>query len=48
MTDAGFIGKIDAPFICLTAAMLCHSVHAGGLGSVSIKWLSRVLMPEVR
>jgi len=25
MPDARFLGKIDSPFICLTAAMLCHS-----------------------
>jgi len=24
MTDARFLGKIESPFICLTAAMLCH------------------------
>ena len=23
--DEGFLGKIDSPFICLTAAILCHS-----------------------
>jgi len=27
MTDARFLGKIDSPFICLTAAMLCHSLR---------------------
>jgi len=27
MTDARFLGKIDGPFICLTAAMLCHSLR---------------------
>jgi len=25
MTDEGFLDKIDGPFICLTAAILCHS-----------------------
>jgi len=24
MTDARFLGKIDSPFISLTAVMLCH------------------------
>ena len=27
MTDAEFLGKIDGRFICLTAAMLCHSLR---------------------
>jgi len=27
MTDARFLGKIDGPFIRLTAAMLCHSLQ---------------------
>ena len=26
MTDVGFLDKIDGLFICLTAAILCHSV----------------------
>jgi len=26
MTDEGFLDKIDDPFICLTAAILCHSM----------------------
>jgi len=26
MTDAGFLGKIDGQFICLTAVILCHSL----------------------
>jgi len=26
MTDARFLCKIDGPFICLTAAMMCHSL----------------------
>ena len=25
--DKGFLGKIDGPFICLTAAILCHSLR---------------------
>jgi len=25
MTDERFLDKIDGPFICLTAAILCHS-----------------------
>jgi len=32
MTDARFLGKIDGPFICLTAAMLCHSLRCGRTG----------------
>ena len=27
MTDEGFLGKIDGPFICLTAAILSHSLQ---------------------
>jgi len=27
MTDEGFLDKIDCPFICLTAAILCHSLR---------------------
>jgi len=26
MMDEGFLDKIDGPFICLTAAILCHSL----------------------
>jgi len=49
MTDARFLGKIDSPFICLTAARLCHSRRSWrGLESLSIRWISRLLMPEVR
>ena len=32
MTDAGFLGKIDGKFICLTAAMLCHSLRCWKTG----------------
>ena len=32
MTDAEFLGKIDGPFICLTAAMLCHSLRCWRTG----------------
>jgi len=32
MTDARFLGKIDRRFICLTAAMLCHSLRCWGTG----------------
>ena len=32
MTDARFLGKIDGPFICLTAAMLCHSLRCWETG----------------
>ena len=32
MTDARFLGKIDGPFICLTAAMLCHSLRCWQTG----------------
>jgi len=27
MTDEGFLDKIDGRFICLTAAILCHSLR---------------------
>jgi len=27
MTEARFLSKIDGPVICLTAAMLCHSLR---------------------
>jgi len=27
MTDEGVLDKIDGPFICLTAAILCHSLR---------------------
>jgi len=27
MTDEGFLDKIDGLFICLTAAILCHSLR---------------------
>ena len=33
MTDARFLGKIDGPFIFLTAAMLCHSLRCWRTGS---------------
>jgi len=32
MTDARFLGKIDRPFICLTAAMLCHLLRCWRTG----------------
>jgi len=32
MTDQGFLDKIDGPFICLTAAMLCHSLRCWRTG----------------
>jgi len=48
MTDVRLLGKIDGPFICLTAAMLCHLLRCWRTGILSIKWFSRVLMPEVR
>jgi len=32
MTDARFLGKINGPFICLTAAMLCHSLQCWRTG----------------
>lgn len=32
MTDAEFLGKIDGRFICLTAAMLCHSLRCWRTG----------------
>jgi len=48
MTDVRLLGKIDGPFLCLTAAMLCHSLRCWRTGILSIKWFSRVLMPEVR
>jgi len=32
MTDARFLGKIDGLFVCLTAAMLCHSLRCWRTG----------------
>jgi len=32
MTDEGFLDKIDGPFICLTAAILCHSLRGWRTG----------------
>jgi len=32
MTNARFLGKIEGPFICLTAAMLCHSLRCWRTG----------------
>jgi len=32
MTDEGFLDKIDGPFICLTAAILCHSLQCWWTG----------------
>jgi len=32
MTDDGFLDKIDGPFICLTAAILCHSLRSWWTG----------------
>jgi len=32
MTDEGFLDKIDRPFICLTAAILCHSLQGWRTG----------------
>jgi len=32
MTDDGFLDKIDGPFICLTAAILCHSLRCWRTG----------------
>jgi len=33
MIDEGFQGKIDGPFICLTAAILCHSLGSWRTGN---------------
>jgi len=33
MVDEGFLGKIDGPFICLTAAILCHSLRCWWTGN---------------
>ena len=30
--DEGFLGRIDGPFICLTAAILCHSLRCWRTG----------------
>jgi len=30
--DKGFLGKIDGPFICLAAAILCHSLRCWRTG----------------
>jgi len=32
MTDEGFLDKIVGPFICLTAAILCHSLRCWRTG----------------
>jgi len=32
MMDADFLDKIDGPFICLTAAILCHSLRCWRTG----------------
>lgn len=32
MKDEGFLGKINGPFICLTAAILCHSLRCWRTG----------------
>jgi len=32
MKDEGFLDKIDGPFICLTAAILCHSLRCWWTG----------------
>ncbi|RPA88666.1 hypothetical protein L873DRAFT_901613 [Choiromyces venosus 120613-1] len=32
MKDEGFMGKIDGPFICLTVAILCHSLRCWQTG----------------
>ena len=32
MMDEGFLGKIDGPFIFLTAAILCHSLRCWRTG----------------
>jgi len=33
MMDEGFLGKIDGSFICLTAAILCHSLRCWQTGN---------------
>jgi len=33
MMDEGFLGKIDGPFIYLTAAILCHSLRCWRTGT---------------
>jgi len=37
MTDAGFLGKIDGLFICLTVAILCHSLRCWRSGNFEDK-----------
>jgi len=32
MTDEGFLDKIDGPFICLTAPILCYSLQCWRTG----------------
>jgi len=32
MTDEGFLDKLDGPFICMTAAILCHSMQCWRTG----------------
>ena len=31
--DEGFLDKIDGPFICLTAAILCHALRCWRTGT---------------
>jgi len=33
MMDYEFLGRIDGPFICLTAAILCHSLQCWRTGN---------------
>jgi len=37
MMDAGFLGKIDGPFICLIAAILWHSLRCWQSGIIEDK-----------
>ena len=37
MMDAGFLGKIDGLFICLTAAILCHLLQCCRSGPIEDK-----------
>jgi len=38
MTDARLLDKIDSPFICLTAAILCYSLRC---------WRTRIFIDKV-
>jgi len=48
MTDEGFLDKIDGPFMCLTASILCHSLRCWRTRIGIEMWLSQGPLPGVR